>query len=747
MKAEQYLNKFVSKMANANSRRRGKVSQQNGGSVAKKEEGEAKGRSGNEKNNKNKKRKGQRMYDPESTHMQMVIKNILLASLISMTLIVGSVLIVGGQSFRLSIDASTPPTPPMNEKTKIQPLNKMTKAKEYDIISDESNSWNPSNSNLQRINKFLTDFVCNYTDRGRDYEVSQSGFCHPLLNAVPQRRTHNVAPTESNHTIGFHEVVLSLPRDLLIWDLDAMRDKFVRNELFSARHESTGNALDGGAFLAAYLVRKMKLSRGQWDPLSESDLDEIENARFAEYLDILPTFQELEKTHPTLWTVPELEKYLGRLTLSFILIMEYKKMMMSEYDAFCKASEQFKENVIVQEYIAMRVNVNSRAFGPGVPGPEEEIVGIHGVKTLNEEIQLYKDETGVDFNKGCRAMSPILDMWDHHAKPNVEWRYDTKKRAFVVFGADKKGIAPMQDIMVSYGTYTDTHLFAKFGFNNGDGSGRTEGSIAIMHPMLDLGLQSYTNLINRDGKLAPSKQDKQAQRETMVNYLRYDDGYAECISKEGNPKGFKLKMLKLKHLERIANKYDRWAFNISPRNVNSYPSISSDIPITTEAPVFDPRTVKFNGSRIIATCRLMALNVDDFEGNAIEVLEKALETDEEFIVKKQSDALEFRSLTVLSRLVTGALSRYPSTVKKDLKSLSSSAIPFQSKEWTAVHTRLGEMQSLEAVRSIATSGLKRFNAKAVQQLSPSHPSLNIHRTACHPDGSLVKFLSEGSDEL
>jgi hypothetical protein len=128
-------------------------------------------------------------------------------------------------------------------------------------------------------------------------------------------------------------------------------------------------------------------------------------------------------------------------------------------------------------------------------------------------------------------------------------------------------IPPMQDIMVSYGKYTDTHLFAKFGFVNGDGSGYTEASIATMHPcLLDVGMgQQFNYLVDfGNGTKITTEYDYEAQKRSMVNYLRYDDGYDDCITKEGSPKGYQLKLLKLQHLQKIANDYDRWMFWIAP---------------------------------------------------------------------------------------------------------------------------------------------------------------------------------------
>jgi len=535
---------------------------------------------------------------------------------------------------------------------------------------------------------------------------------------------------------------------LLIWDLDALRDEFVRKELFRSRHEDTGNALDSGAFLAAYLIRKRMVGEGLWSTAEGAEEKNVSNGdadeeRLLEFFKILPSYEDLQ-SHPAFWAEDELKEFFGRLTPSFLLIRGHKLMMSSEYDAFCLASEEFKRNVNMKDYLAMRLNVIARSFGPGRPGPEEEMVGVHGTKTLEEEMALYEDEAGVQLRKGCRAMSPILDMWDHHAKPNVEWRYHPKKKAFIIKVVEKSGIPPMQDIMVSYGKYTDTHLFSKFGFVNGDGSGYTEASIAIMHPMLDIGMgQQFSYLIEQDGEMNPSLHHRESQKRAMLNYIRYDDGYEECITKESNPEGYQLKLLKLRHLQKIANNHDRWAFRIAPRDIESKPSISSDVPIASTAPFFDPKKVQFDGSKIIATSRLIALNTEDYDGNAIEALTKGL-NDENFIVGKQSDQLEFRALTTLARLTTGALHLYPSNVQSDVSSISS--LKYQSKEWIATQVRLGEMQSLEVVRSIASSGSKQMKGRAEKVISPMNPSMKIHRKTC-PLESTLQLLEETSFQI
>ena len=566
----------------------------------------------------------------------------------------------------------------------------------YDFI-EEDVEWDASDSLLLATQSFLSSYVCK----------DSKGYCHPLLKAAPQRRTHYVAPTRNNSTMQKGETVMILPRHLLIWDLDAMRDKFVQTELFGARHAITGNPLDSGAFLAAHLLQRKHYIHQKRQSDQKTKALTQEEERYLQFLNILPKYNDLIKSHSLLWPMEQLELLFGRQTPVFHLIQAHKRMVSSEYDAFCTVSKVFQEQISEMEYVIMRINVISRSFGPGPPGLEEQ----QRVMNLSDELKMYQSKAGVDLKKGCRAMSPILDMWDHHATPNVEWKYDRKSQAFVIRVAGEE-IPAHQDIMVSYGKYTDSHLFAKFGFVNGDGSGYTEASIAIMHPLLDYGMGQQFSYLKKIGtSYEPTDDQMEESKKMMINYLRFDDGYTYCIDKALHSEAYQLKLLKYKHLIRIANKYDRWTLTIGPRNSKSKPALASNILITSDPPKFDSKNVKFNGMKLISTCRLIALSTDDYDGRAIEVLTKALESDKDFFVEKQSDQLEFRALTTLARLTSGALHMYPSSVEKDMTSLASSTFKLQSVEWSAAHVRLGEMQTLEVLRSVATSGAKEMRRR------------------------------------
>lgn len=532
------------------------------------------------------------------------------------------------------------------------------------------------------------------------------------------------------------ETVMILPRHFLIWDLDAMRDDFVQTELFDARHAITGNPLDSGAFLAAHLLQRKNYIGQMQGMEQETKVLTEEDERYLQFLNILPKHNDLIKSHPLLWPAEQLESLFGRRTPVFHLVEAHKRMIVSEYDAFCTVSKVFQEQISEMEYAIMRINVISRSFGPGPPGPEEEEEHQQLNKRMNltDELNMYQSKAGVDLKKGCRAMSPILDMWDHHANPNVEWKYDKDSRAFIIrVAADK--ISAYQDIIVSYGKYTDSHLFAKFGFVNGDGSGYSEASIAIMHPLLDYGMGQQFSYLKKNGfHYEPMEHQMEETMKMMVNYLRFDDGYSYCIDKASHPEAYQLKLLKYKHLIRIANQYDRWTLTIGPRNSNSKPALASNIPITSDPPKFDSKNVKFNGMKLISTCRLIALSTDDYNGKAIDVLTKALESDKEFFVEKQSDQLEFRALTTLARLTSGALHMYPNSVEKDMRALASSSLEFQSKEWSAAQVRLGEMQTLEVLRSVATSGAKEMRRRVkAAGLDENGKEMFIHSKTCPPE--------------
>jgi SET domain len=540
------------------------------------------------------------------------------------------------------------------------------------------------NNVIAVANQISTDFINGFVCK------ASGAFCDTRLR--PHQRSQM---TDKNIPGG--KTLIKIPRSLQIWDLDAVQDIWIQEEIKNAKHNNTGNTLDSGAFLAAYLCRRFISSPNDDDPLLP-------------YYNILPSFRQLARHHPTLWDTSASETILHGKSSSYAVIKAYQDMMESEYNGFAFASEAFKEQIPIKDYLRMRVLVMSRSFGTGKP---------EGVTT--EQLDRYNNEMGIDFSKGCRAMVPLLDMYNHHAKPNVEWKYDMVEKAFVVSSVSD-GIPSGQEIFNSYGTYTDSHLFAKFGFVNGDGSGHTQASIAVFHRILDSGLkQQFTYVPANDttrGKVLNH------QRYIMSRYLQFDDGYSRCIrNATDTPKAYELKQWKLKHLVRHANRPESWILNMKPRRKDAKPPMTRDQHSTFKVPQFDLKDFDFDGSKLMSTCRLITLTWEDYDGNAVAKLKTAYEmSTDPFIVKHQTPNLEYRSLMCMARFSGLALSRYGkgfnfwSEVGR-VEELNKES--WGSTQWAASHVNLGEYMTLDLLNHMANSGVQEYT----KRLSPNEPTV------------------------
>jgi hypothetical protein len=84
--------------------------------------------------------------------------------------------------------------------------------------------------------------------------------------------------------------------------------------------------------------------------------------------------------------------------------------------------------------------------------------------------------------------------------------------------------------------------------------------------------------------------------------------------------------------------------------------------------------------------------VDDYDGKAVEVLEANL-GNASFFLQHGNHALEYRSLMCLARLSTTALMQFSNNVQAQQTLVETlNRDEFQSRNWTAAHVRLGEMQ-------------------------------------------------------
>ncbi|VEU44939.1 unnamed protein product [Pseudo-nitzschia multistriata] len=536
-------------------------------------------------------------------------------------------------------------------------------------------------------------------------EACKEIVCHKSLKVVG-RTLRATAPIEVDTKL------YEIPRSMQIWDLDAYRDPFVRKHLFKAGHKISGNRMGTEAFLAAYLsleIKRAKLNPSNFDPLTLL------------YFDSLPTFEEFEHYHPILEDKDLVRDMLGPRSMAHSVVQGYRNMVRSEYEGFAAGSSEFRNTIPEDEYLRARLAVLTRALNVGPPGPEEVMpaafVGdeFRDQDLFLDELYSYYDLINVNLTEaggqGCIAMVPIADLFNHHPNNNIGLQYkrmethaQTKQksgRSFVVSSSNRI-IEPYSEPMASYGVMADAHLYARYGFVNGDGSGAIQLGLAFHHEMMKLNISNQYDYIPDTGTTAKFSN---YQREGLAKYLRYDDGYPECISGPStHPGEAELKQLKLQHLVSIANEYDRWNVVIRPPNPKSLPAHSTDIPITKRVPDFPRHLSMLQGfQQLQETCRVISLINEDFDGNAVQVLKENVGNLSFRIGNKVSDALEFRSFMCMSRWFGTRFVNMEVQGKIEFEYRRLSALnrnEYGSKNWTLYHVRFGEMQALHAASGL-----------------------------------------------
>jgi hypothetical protein len=536
----------------------------------------------------------------------------------------------------------------------------------------------------------------------------------------PTRRTFQAA-TANTKPIRRGDIVAEIPREFQIWEIDALRSDLVQKEkLLKARHKMTENPLASGAFLATYLANERKRLLENEKDVTKDDSSEQDDGGLAgssitmgngnvdklraPYFRSLPSWEELRSNHPILKSRSDLKSMLGHNSWNFAVVAMYQEMINSEYEALVAASPLvFGKQISLQEYQTARIYVLSRSFNPGPDACSAEADNYFSsidLERLQSDWGIQSPET--IFHQGCHAMVPILDMLNSHPHPNVVYNYHSEKQAFVI--SAKSSISPQWELMNSYGKFSDAHLFAKFGFVNGDGSGHTQASIALFHRPLDVQISQEFSLIpnkitngdNDDGSELSSPMEKipDFQRLDIKRYLMYDDGYDDCVQKDLHPEAFRLKRLKWLHLANIANDPDFWIATLRPRAPESRSRKSSDLLIAEAPPEINPKKLRMDITHLVDTCRLLVLTVDDFEGNAIKILDENLGNSSFVVPKGNQAALEYRSLMFLARMASTALIQYPVNLKKEYDNALqlNKENAFGNSTWTAVQLRLGEMQ-------------------------------------------------------
>ena len=504
----------------------------------------------------------------------------------------------------------------------------------------------------------------------------EATYCNEVL-----RPTHRTQKTTRDISAG--QRLVEIPRRFLLWDLDALRDEFIRRELFSARIWGT-QPLDADVFLAAYIAL-LQQNKTALSPV------------LSRYLSILPSYDDFAKYHPILWEKRNLTKILNERTYSYQLIRYKQNMIHLEYEALINASRAFADRCSWTAFVSARLAVLTRSFGTGrLHENERHDDHVKGqFHSLTQEMEFYHRQTGVNLTSGSFAMVPILDLYNHHARPTVSYSYDPVRRSFVIRSTGV--LLAGQELWDSYGKHSDPHLYAKFGFVNGDGSEPTQASLATWHSLFVLANES--------------------EDDELLRYLSFDDGYRDCVKPEKDNLAYEWKILKHKHLRAMAHDPRFWTIVVGPRRPEARPSFSSasegwptrnndiqilrmDIGVDTD--VKGP----------VALCRLLAATHKDFDGRAISLLRDHLSQAGSYVLPQGStrDPLEYRTLKCIDRLASQSLSRFGTTLAKAQDRLVSATVnlgPETRAEWTAAQLEFGELQTLDLVRGMTHATIRQ----------------------------------------
>lgn len=497
---------------------------------------------------------------------------------------------------------------------------------------------------------------------------------HPNLKA--SQRT-----LRTRQRIRHQETILTLPRHQLILDVDALSDPFIQQTLLGKPGQSAVVVTNPAAYLAVLFAM--------------GTTNHTRTGTFwMQYDAVLPKRRSSALAfHPVFWSSDDLEQKLGVYTSTFVQVERVKQLLRDEYQGFVQqaGSDRFSARVPFESYQVARLNVMTRSFGTG------------RATVSHQQAQEYQ-RLGIDVRQGSYAMVPILDLLNHHAKPHVEFTY-TNNDSFVVKAITD--IPANVEVFDSYGKRTDSDLFAKFGFVNGDGSEYTEASLALWHRL-----------------------DKEVDPKRMLKYLQYDDGYEACVG-PSHADAWDLKIKKYRRLLEIANQTQHWVIRMPPRDPSSLPAPQSDKPANLVPPRFNMKTLQFDARALFETCRLITLTHTDYNGSL--QIDRMLPT---------RDALEFRTLMCVARMASTALSRFRVSIDDQLETVAQLNVDaFQTPDWTIAHLRLGEMQTLEALKQTAFAGLQTFRDQV-----DTTPSFTMRNKPCGPE-HLQRLMKEAGVKL
>ncbi|KAL7567940.1 hypothetical protein ACA910_019651 [Epithemia clementina (nom. ined.)] len=640
----------------------------------------------------------------------------------------------------------------------------------------------------QSANTASTTATNNASKLLQQQQQDASLFYHADLQTSYQRRQTAARSIPSRTTI------LRVPRQDLIWDWDALKNSFVQDELFAARRrrifvvgvereekEEELIPLTADVFLAAHLARLIqKYKRRQnnvsdttdeedyWDDLGSDGSEFLQHYLTA----VLPTYEDYVSFHPVFWntTTPQIKLLRSSSMSAFDLVNSYKELLAENYEALCYVSSRFEEQVSRFEFYTALLHVWTRSFGTGPLSKYTEAAAQNEAAETDEqdhagddvdELKFIQKEAGVDLSQGSFSMVPILDLYNHHANPNVDFKYNQQEEAFVV--KTIRALPVGQEVRDSYGKHSEAHLLAKYGFVNGDGSDHTQASLALFHPVYSRGLPP--SLVPMDNYGEQEKLEAmQIEAQRLIKYLHNDDGYEQCIrsplSLETGGEmdvtemeaAFAFKILKLQHLMKIAHVPQRWMIFLTPRNPKARPPLN----LTTEnddeedeIPRFIPSQVQVDANPIMATCRLIAMTHLDYDRTATRLLRDSLSTstssDPFYPPPIKNGPLQFREIMCILRFCQISFQMYNTTVdqqerlvmelnqgKKKWKddaqqtkqSIQDNTFSYHHddddddddlaldewphQEWMIAHVKLAELQALQVLRDNAMKWMHHF---------------------------------------
>ena len=572
--------------------------------------------------------------------------------------------------------------------------------------------------------------------------------CHPAL--IADGRSKRVSQDLSTGTI-----LLNIPHSLTIWDIDAMRDPTIQKQFFFPPTSSTRTKRSGASYLTVYLARLWKQSRKEGNYPSTL-ISYMISPLLKDWLQVLPTYEDFRLFHPVLWTDADLRDRLGDYTAAYEYVTIWRMMFETEYKEFADGFDGFSQEISLEEYLESRLIVGTRA---ALVRHDEH--GFASRTIPDSELINYKRDAAVDFfEHGFHILVPGFDMFDHDVS-NIDetavYHYNWETSSFQTLVERKPHLPAGSQVTISYGSdKTDPDLLARYGFVTGDGYHPTDISLAIHHPVL-LSTPQFSRLENVKGTLDFAQ--------SIAKYLQFDDGYSGCVvpmpgQNDSGGADWNLKVQKFQFLHRRSSLKEFWFVSFSPRRLHRNssehrpPQFNMEQQIQSlQYPASSEHAQKLHRG-IVSTCRVISLTSDDFGGKAAAMLEEGSNSRGFYLDPDGEDgrnnrALEYRTWNCVQRLANGALDRSPRslveqielvrTLDRQKQSGEQSSSPDSYWKWTIEHVRLGEMQSLEVLTTLASSKMRMIEESETKNRL-ALPAFKVRDSQCSDPSSYAPML-------